>query len=681
MVTTEFNPRASSDIFNSKRTIRSNIAMKVHKEGNFCDIRNVSLELLTADLFQHWDDTYLAEKFPPCPKFQDEKIDKAKNRHIHNHQIHSLLKIMKFVDAFEEIVGGITVDCVWLLKKSKEDDGFQKWHQDMKFRISTTIVVNVGIATVSPSQVSEVNKLLSPICDGSMRKRKQTDQFGQPRGDMTNADDTTKKLKPAATVARSESSLKDLGTLKCYVCGADVWPKHGLWIGSHCVEEMDHVCDYCKKLVKRQKQDRLEKWESVKDKIFDCDSSGDEEEDAEESLVPMETKLIPSLLGNVYLNPYLLGNVVLAIGVMARIGNRGRATIAGIDLGSTNSAEKDRIDGNPQRTMYQSKRIIRRKIDPTLVAEGRESFHAHEYWRPNRLVSFKTVATPVLFMGRRERKKAPNKTQTNIAKEKKLLWQCMHSRWEAMRKLTIMRPLTAKEKRVVIGATTKGIGSRSEILASQDGDSVQRGSMQTLSPGTWLNDEVINYFLKNCLKSRDIKICAKEPGRRRSHFFSSFFVQTMFDEKNRNKQLRGKYNYENVKSWSKNVPGKDIFSLKYIFFPINIMSIHWTVAVIFMETKRIQYYDSKGKTDWAILEGLLQYVKDEYRVKNGKEMDEMDAMEWKLGMSSCKMDTPQQENGELYLSVLGRDECILATGTFISHSSANKCSRHYWPCL
>jgi hypothetical protein len=58
----------------------------------------------------------------------------------------------------------------------------------------------------------------------------------------------------------------------------------------------------------------------------------------------------------------------------------------------------------------------------------------------------------------------------------------------------------------------------------------------------------------------------------------------------------------------------------------------------------------------------------------------MDAMEWKLGMS-CKMDTPQQDNGELYLSVLGQDECILATGTFISHSSANKCSRHYWPCL
>ena len=107
--------------------------------------------------------------------------------------------------------------------------------------------------------------------------------------------------------------------------------------------------------------------------------------------------------------------------------------------------------------------------------------------------------------------------------------------------------------------------------------------MQTLRPGIWLNDEVINYFLKNCLKSRDIKICAKEPGRRRLHFFNSFFVQKLFDEKNRNRKLRGIYNYENVKGWSVKVPGKDIFNLKYIFCPINLNNIHWTVAVIFME--------------------------------------------------------------------------------------------------
>ncbi len=37
-----------------------------------------------------------------------------------------------------------------------------------------------------------------------------------------------------------------------------------------------------------------------------------------------------------------------------------------------------------------------------------------------------------------------------------------------------------------------------------------------------------------------------------------------------------------------------------------------------MEAKRIQYYDLMGRTEMAKLEGLLQYVKDEYWVKNGK---------------------------------------------------------------
>jgi Ulp1 family protease len=107
-------------------------------------------------------------------------------------------------------------------------------------------------------------------------------------------------------------------------------------------------------------------------------------------------------------------------------------------------------------------------------------------------------------------------------------------------------------------------------------------------------------------------------------------VQKLFDEKNRNRKLRGIYNYKNVNGWSVKVPGKDIFNLKYIFCPINLNNIHWTVAVIFMEAKRIQYYDSMGRTEMAKLEGLLQYVKDEYWVKNGKEMDEMDVMPHKM---------------------------------------------------
>jgi Ulp1 family protease len=70
------------------------------------------------------------------------------------------------------------------------------------------------------------------------------------------------------------------------------------------------------------------------------------------------------------------------------------------------------------------------------------------------------------------------------------------------------------------------------------------------------------------------------------------------------------------------------------------------LAVIFMEAKRIQYYDWFGGTAWAKLEGLVNYLKDAYRAKHGKEMD---ATEWKL--VSCRRDTPRQRNGELYLLV------------------------------
>ena len=110
--------------------------------------------------------------------------------------------------------------------------------------------------------------------------------------------------------------------------------------------------------------------------------------------------------------------------------------------------------------------------------------------------------------------------------------------------------------------------------------------------------------------------------------------------KNNNPSKRGVYNYKNVKRWSKKVPGKDVFNLKYIVCPINLDNLHWTSAVIFVEEKKIQYYDSMGGTIHAKLEGLLRYLKDEHKAKKGAEMD---TSEWEL--VPCASDTPQQRNG------------------------------------
>jgi sentrin-specific protease 1 len=70
--------------------------------------------------------------------------------------------------------------------------------------------------------------------------------------------------------------------------------------------------------------------------------------------------------------------------------------------------------------------------------------------------------------------------------------------------------------------------------------------------------------------------------------------------------------------------------------------MHWTSAVIFMEEKKIQYFDSMGGTEMNKLEGLLEYLKDEWKAKNGGEMD---VSGWSL--VECTSDTPQQRNGEM----------------------------------
>ncbi|KAL7526301.1 hypothetical protein ACHAXR_001415 [Thalassiosira sp. AJA248-18] len=197
----------------------------------------------------------------------------------------------------------------------------------------------------------------------------------------------------------------------------------------------------------------------------------------------------------------------------------------------------------------------------------------------------------------------------------------------------------SNEERSRINAVINGDGRVEEIVARHGQDTVQRGSMQTLKKKKWLKDEIINYFHTTCLPKRDEKLCAKQLGRKRSHFFNSFFVQTMFDEKNVNLKLRGEYNYNNVKRWGRRVPGKDIFGLKYIACPINLNNLHWASAVIFMEEKYIQYYDSMGGTDMKKLKGLLQYLKDEHRVKRGEELD---TTEWRL--VPCTRDTPRQKN-------------------------------------
>jgi sentrin-specific protease 1 len=235
----------------------------------------------------------------------------------------------------------------------------------------------------------------------------------------------------------------------------------------------------------------------------------------------------------------------------------------------------------------------------------------------------------------------------DIMKLEKLTCLLFHMNNQSRQLLScILRKLTAEEKddafKILDNSQCKKLAKRqlTEITVEWKSDSVSREDMFTLSSGQWLNDVIVNFFHHVCLNQHDMSLCLRHDIRRRSHAFSSFFVQQLFDTKNRNPALRNQYSFENVKRWSNKVPGKDIFNLKYILCPINLGNVHWTLAVIYMEGKRIQYYDSLGKTDEAKLQELFQYVRDEYKAKNsGKEMD---VSEWMLISNT---DTPQQSNG------------------------------------
>jgi len=224
---------------------------------------------------------------------------------------------------------------------------------------------------------------------------------------------------------------------------------------------------------------------------------------------------------------------------------------------------------------------------------------------------------------------------------------------EARKKASsLLRPLTEEEESIVTKAIYE-IGPTDDILARCDVDSVQRRSMQTLQPCKWLNDEVIHYFYL-MLANRDAELSEADTNRRRSHFFKSFFLTKLFDEGASNV-----YKYSNVKRWSKKVPGKDIFALDKIFFACNLSNVHWASAVIYVQEKRIQFYDSMTGDGMYQMNGLLNYLKDEWRAKKGGELP--DADKWKL--VTCTDDTPVQENGF---------DCGVFTCMFADFLSINK---------
>ena len=131
-----------------------------------------------------------------------------------------------------------------------------------------------------------------------------------------------------------------------------------------------------------------------------------------------------------------------------------------------------------------------------------------------------------------------------------------------------------------------------------------------LKDGVWLNDDIINFFLKLLQEYHD-NIADLDSAKKRSIFMSTFFYSRMVDESG--------YQYKNVERWTAKF---DIFSCEKVFIPVNLRNLHWALVFISLPTQEIQYIDSLGSAGAEILKNIKVWLRDEAYSKQGMQLSD-----------------------------------------------------------
>lgn len=163
-------------------------------------------------------------------------------------------------------------------------------------------------------------------------------------------------------------------------------------------------------------------------------------------------------------------------------------------------------------------------------------------------------------------------------------------------------------------------GPAHEVIIDKFNLRITRSDLNTLTGMTWLNDEVINFYM-NLLMERG----EQRTDLPNAYCFNTFFIPTLMQ--------RG---HAGVRRWTRKV---DIFAYDILPAPVHVGGIHWCMAIIRMKDKVIRYYDSMGNSNQPVLDALERYLIDESMDKKKVALDTRD---WK---KESIRDCPQQRNG------------------------------------
>ncbi|KAF8343928.1 uncharacterized protein EI90DRAFT_2900825, partial [Cantharellus anzutake] len=196
----------------------------------------------------------------------------------------------------------------------------------------------------------------------------------------------------------------------------------------------------------------------------------------------------------------------------------------------------------------------------------------------------------------------------------------------------------------------KMLQQKQGLISSCGREQVHLEDVLRLTPGQWLNDEIINFYGAMVMERAerwhrgDFSDIGFSPSnsnphvdwdinRKRQHgdplqvhYFNTFFYS---------KLSSSGYEKARLNKWTKKV---DIFAKDALLIPINLGNSHWTFACINLRRKRIEYFDSLGRCRSSVYEILRDYLDKEHidKKKIGFSFDG-----WRDYFST---DTPQQEN-------------------------------------
>ena len=110
--------------------------------------------------------------------------------------------------------------------------------------------------------------------------------------------------------------------------------------------------------------------------------------------------------------------------------------------------------------------------------------------------------------------------------------------------------------------------------------------LYTLKPGKWINDNVVNGYMK-LLQVRD----SEKTDGPSCHFQKTFLTTNIYPE----------YKYNAVRKWTSARRLKNwgqskatILDCDYVFFPVHLHASHWVLVVADLTKKTLRYYDSLG---------------------------------------------------------------------------------------